>query len=368
MRSPMLFSPGPVLVEDCVRHALLHYDICHRGTEFETMFQDTQQKILRLFQADDSYYSLIISGSGTSANETCLSSLFKDGEKVLLISNGVFGERLEEIIDKYLIPKVKPHFDWAEMPTAEKVEQALNENPDVAVIAMVFHETSTGMRNPVGEIGQLAKKYNKIFFVDCVSAAGGEFVDVVNNHIDICTSVAGKCLGGFPGSAYICAKESLLRSIPAEQGKNVYLNLGKHYAVAKKSHQTPNTPNVTLFWALNKALEHILDVEGLEKRIARYQACAKILRDGMREMELEFLVKEEQMSNTVTSVFLPAGIDLKEFIAAMEDDGYVVYSGKGKYEAMGMFQVANMGRIFPHDCLKFLETLKRNIEKIKSKV
>lgn len=362
MRIPMLFSPGPVMVEDCVRHSLLHYDICHRSNEFEAMFQDTQQKILKLFQADDNYYSLIISGSGTSANETCLSSLFQDKDKVLLLSNGVFGERLEEIIDKYGIPKVKPHFEWAEMITADKAEEALKENPDVSVMAMVFHETSTGMINPVGEIGRLAVKYGKIFFVDCVSAAGGEFIDVVNNNIDICTSVAGKCLGGFPGSAYVCARESLLRRISAEQGKNVYLNLGKHYEIAKKSHQTPNTPNVTLFWALNKALEQILEVEGLENRIARYQECAGIIRRGLHEMGLKFLIPEEQMSNTVTSVFLPTGIKLKGFMAAMEDDGYVVYSGKGKYEAMGMFQIANMGMIYPDDCKKFLEVLKRNME------
>ncbi len=363
MRSPMLFSPGPVMVEDCVRYALLHHDICHRSSEFERMFQDTQQKILRLFQADESYYSLIVSGSGTSANETCLSSLFQSKDKVLLLSNGVFGERLEEIIDKYCIPKIKPDFEWAEMITADKAEEALKKNPDISVIAMVFHETSTGMINPVGEIGRLARKYNKVFFVDCVSAAGGELIDVVNNNIDICTSVAGKCLGGFPGSAYVCAKESLLRRIPAEQGKNVYLNLGKHYKIAKQSHQTPNTPNVTLFWALNKALEQLLEVEGLENRIARYKECAKILRNGMRDMGLEFLIPEEQMSNTVTSVFLPLGTGLKEFMKAMEDDGYVIYAGKGKYEAMGIFQVANMGSIYPDDCKKFLEALKRNMEK-----
>jgi 2-aminoethylphosphonate-pyruvate transaminase len=330
------------------------------------MFRDTQQKILKLFQADDSYYSLIISGSGTSANETCLSSLSQGKDKVLLISNGVFGERLEEILDKYCIPKVKPHFEWAEVIVIDRIERALKEDPEITVIAMVFHETSTGMINPVGEVGRLARKYDKIFFTDCVSAAGGEFIDVVNNNIDICTGVAGKCVGGFPGSAYICAKESLLQRVTAEQGNNVYLNLGKHYAIAKKSLQTPNTPNVTLFWALNKALERILEAEGLGNRIARYQECSKILRDGLWKIGLKFLIPPERMSNTVTSVFLPSGVDLKDFMAAMEDDGYIIYAGKGRYEAMGMFQVANMGQIFPDDCRKFLEAAKRNIEKLTS--
>ena len=242
-----------------------------------------------------------------------------------------------------------------------QVEQALKENPAITFICKVFHETSTSMINPVHEVGLLAKKYGKRLFVDCVSAAAGQFIDVVNNNIDICTSVGGKCLGAFPGAAYVCAKEDLLQSVPAEQGKNVYLNLGKHYAMAKKCHQTPNTPNVTLFWALDAALDWTLDRETLAGRIARYQECAKILRDGMKEMGLKFLLPEEQMANTVTSVFLPEGKDVAKFVQDLANDGYTVYPGKGKYLAMNMFQVANMGAIYPDDCRKFLAVLKKHI-------
>ena len=140
---------------------------------------------------------------------------------------------------------------------------------------MVFHETSTGMINPVYEVGQLCKKYGKLFFVDCVSAAGGENIDVVRNNIDIATSVGGKCVGAFPGSAYICAKEALLESIKEEDCKNVYLNLYKHYHYAKNTRQTPNTPNLTLFWALNAALTNIIN-KGLDKQIETYKERVKI--------------------------------------------------------------------------------------------
>ena len=357
----LLFSPGPVMVEAPVREALMHYDICHRSPEFEEMFAGLQEKIKRLFQADDSYYSLVISGSGTSANETCLSSVFKPGDMALLLNNGEFGGRLDEILTKYNVPTVRIEPGWANTFDMAQVEQALKENPAITFICMVFHETSTSMINPVHEVGLLAKKYGKRLFVDCVSAAAGQFIDVVNNNIDICTSVGGKCLGAFPGAAYVCAKEDLLQSVPAEQGKNVYLNLGKHYAMAKKCHQTPNTPNVTLFWALDAALDWTLDRETLAGRIARYQECAKILRDGMKEMGLKVLLPEEQMANTVTSVFLPEGKDVTEFVKNMADDGYTVYPGKGKYLAMNMFQVANMGAIYPDDCRKFLAVLKKHI-------
>ncbi|MCD6576714.1 MAG: alanine--glyoxylate aminotransferase family protein [Anaerolineaceae bacterium] len=355
MSIPKLFSPGPVMVKENVRTALLHYDICHRSKEFEEMFIDTQAKINWLFNADNSYYSVIISGSGTSANETILSSVLKEGEAVLLIKNGEFGERLEEIIDKYNIPKVTVSFDWASYPDVNQIEKVLKENPRVALVAMVFHETSTGMINPVHAVGELCEKYGKKYFVDSVSAAGGEHIDVGKNHIDFATSVGGKCVGAFPGAAFICAKESLLKKLTAAQCKNVYLNLYKHYQFAVVKHQTPNTPNVTLFWALNRAITNIIE-EGLDSRIVRYQSCSTILREGVRKLGLKLLL-DDHMSNTVTSFFLPAGTSISQFQADIEKAGYILYIGKGKYADMGMFQIANMGEIYENDCRVFLKVL-----------
>ena len=161
MSAPKLFSPGPVMVKENVRQALTHYDICHRGAEFEDLFARTTANINKLFKADDSYRSVIISGSGTSSNETVLSSIFNEGEKVMLIRNGVFGERLLEIIQKYDIPLVDCEFPWGEEPSMDKVEEMMAADPAIKVVAMVCHETSTGMINPVKAVGQLADKYNK---------------------------------------------------------------------------------------------------------------------------------------------------------------------------------------------------------------
>lgn len=354
MSMTKLFSPGPVMVKDNVRRALLHYDICHRSYEFEEMFQDTQAKILKLFNADDSYYSLIVSGSGTSSNETVLSSIFKPGEEVLLIRNGVFGERLLEIISKYNVPLVDLSFPWATLPDLAVVEQALKDHPNVKVVAMVFHETSTGMINPVSQVGALCEQYGKIFSVDCVSAAGGENIDVVKNHISVCTSVGGKCIGAFPGSAYICAKKSVLDSLTADQCKNVYLSLYKHYQSAVTDHQTPNTPNVNLFWPLNVALTNIVEDETLAGRIARYQRCADIIRKGVLSMGCRLLL-DNNMANTVTSVYLPTGIDAQTFLDEMTKRGYTFYIGKGDYGKNGMIQIANMGEIYEQDCYNMLE-------------
>ena len=198
---------------------------------------------------------------------------------------------------------------------------------------------------------QIWKKY----FVDAVSAAGGENIDVVANHIDFVTSVGGKCVGAFPGSAFICAKEALLKNITNTQCKNIYLNLYKHYHFAVTKHQTPNTPNVTLFWALNQALTNILET-GLDSQIIRYQSCAAIIRKGAQKLGLKLLL-DDHMSNTVTSFFLPEENDIEQFKVAIEQAGYILYPGKGKYTDMGMFQIANMGEIFENDCRIFLDVL-----------
>ena len=360
MKKTYLFSPGPVMVTDKVRNSLLHYDICNRGNEFMDLFKDTQQKINKLYNATSNYYSLIVSGSGTSVNECVLSSIFDKEDAVLLVSNGVFGERLEEILFTYNVKTYKPNFEWAEYPDLDILEKYIIENSDIKVIAMVFHETSSGMINPVPELGKLAKKYNKIFFVDAISASAGEYIDVEEFNIDIITGVGGKALGAFPGSAYLCAKESILQNIKENQCKNVYLNLYKHYKVAKSSSQTPNTPNVTLIFALNEALTEFLEDDS---KIERYKECSAILRNGMEELGLTFLLPDKYMSNTVTSVFLPKEINVNEFILGLErESGYVVYPGKGKFLDANIFQVANMGEIYPEDCYKFLDILKSKLE------
>lgn len=364
MSATKLFSPGPVMVKDNVRRSLLHYDICHRSKEFEGMFADTQKKILELFHADDSYYSVIVSGSGTSANETVLSSIFKEGEAVMLIRNGMFGERLLEIIKKYQIPLVECPFPWASYPDLAVIEKMLAEHPEVKVVSMVFHETCTGMINPVEEVGALCKKYDKLLSVDCVSAAGGENIDVVDKNIAVATSVGGKCLGAYPGSAYICARKSLLDSLTAQQCKNVYLSLYKHYQSAVSTSQTPNTPNVNLFWPLNVALTNIVEEETLAGRIDRYKRCASIIREGVEKLGCRLLL-DEHMSNTVTSVFLPEGMDAQAFLDEMEKRGYTFYIGKGDYAKQGMIQVANMGEIYEQDCRNMLEVFGLVLEKLK---
>jgi 2-aminoethylphosphonate-pyruvate transaminase len=359
-----LFCPGPVMVSEKVRQALLHPDMCHRVPSFENVIQQTQKNLLKIFNANEDYTILLITGSGTAANETVLSSYFSADDEVLLISNGEFGGRLEELLQIHEVKADILKYEWEDLVDVSDVEKRLKANAQITTVMMVFHETSTSVINPVQEVGQLAHRYGKTYVVDGVSAVGGEDVDVVRDHIDFCTCSSNKCLASFAGVGIICAKISKLEKTRNDKTRVAYLNLHRLYQMSKTLHQTPNTPSVTMFIALQAAVERLLE-EGLEEQINRHKQCAQIIRDGVRQMGLELLVADNVASNTVSSVFLPAEIPMADFIAKMEAKGFTVYAGKGPLKPKNMFQIANMGAINAEMCSLFLKTMQATLAEFK---
>jgi 2-aminoethylphosphonate-pyruvate transaminase len=357
----MLFTPGPVMTSRRLKSVLAHPDLPHRQPAFEQILRRIRANLLTLFHADASYVAVVVSGSGTAANETALSSVVKAGEEVLLVKNGEFGNRLEDILACYGYKHTTLDLPWGVAPDPAAVDSALAANPRLAWVCMVFHETSTGMINPVHAVGQMVQARGRKLFVDCVSAVGGQDIDVLRDRIDICTGVPNKALAGTTGCSFVVARRECVPALgPRLPRRNIYLNLQKHIEWAEEKNQTPNTPAVTMFVALDAALEELLE-EGQAERIRRYQQCAAILRAGVRALGLRILLPDSQASNTVTSVFLPAGVMLNPFIMELDRRGYVVYAGKGPFYEQNMFQIANMGWIRPADCRAFLKELGRTL-------
>jgi len=359
----VLFTPGPVMTSANLKRGLSHPDIPHRRLEFEKIFARTRQNLLKLYKADQEYAVAIVTGSGTSSNETALSSIIRDEDEVLLIKNGVFGDRLDDILTCYYPKNIhRMENTWGQQPDLEKVELTLRDNQNISWICIVFHETSTGMVNPVRKIGDIVNRYRRHLFVDCISAIGAEDIDVVRDHIDACTGSANKAISGPTGISFVCIKRAIIPSLGIDIPlRNIYLNLHKHLEYADKFNQTPNTPAVTNFIGLDIALQELFE-EGLNSRIDRYQECARIIRSESGALGLSILVPEGYRSNTVTSVFLPEGVSLPEFIDEMERRGFVLYPGKGIFEEQRMFQICNMGWISPKDCKKLMIVINEVID------
>lgn len=357
----LLLTPGPVMTSRRLKSVLAHPDMPHRQPAFEQIVRRVRGNLLTLFRADAGYVAVVVSGSGTAANEAALSSIVRPGEEVLLVKNGEFGNRLEEILACYGFELQTIDLPWGTLPSPQAVGEALAANPRLAWVCMVYHETSTGMINPVRAVGEVVRSHARKLFIDCVSAVGGQDIDVLRERIDVCTGVPNKALAGTTGCSFVVARRDCVPAIgPDMPRRNVYLSLQKHIEWAEKTNQTPNTPAVTMFVALDAALEELME-EGLEARIRRYQESAAILRAGVRALGLRVLLPDAQASNTVTSVFLPAGVLLKDFITELDRRGYVVYAGKGPFYEQNMFQIANMGWIRPADCRAFLKVLARTL-------
>jgi 2-aminoethylphosphonate-pyruvate transaminase len=169
----MLFNPGPVLTSERVKASLVHPDLCHRRPDFEQILRRVRENILRVFRADEAYTAVVVSGSGTAANETALSSIIKDTDEVLLVKNGEFGERLHDILSCYRLRVHVLEYAWGSPPELDDIAQKLRENEAIQWVCMVCHETSTGMLNPVRQVGELVHNFQRRFYVDCISAVEG---------------------------------------------------------------------------------------------------------------------------------------------------------------------------------------------------
>ena len=143
MKPPVLLNPGPVNVTPRVRDALLRGDLCHREAELSDLMTAIRQKLLMAFAIEDEYTSVLVSGSGTAALEMGVSSCLSPGKSMLIIQNGVYGERIAKIADIYKFKQHVLNYEWGQPPRLEDVENALRERPDIEVVALVHHETTT---------------------------------------------------------------------------------------------------------------------------------------------------------------------------------------------------------------------------------
>jgi 2-aminoethylphosphonate-pyruvate transaminase len=352
----LLFTPGPVNVAENLRVAISKEDICHREIDFDALLASIEQKLLLLFQIEkpNRYRAVVITGSGTAANEAMLSSVVGQGG-ILILSNGEFGERLHKTS---LVHNSQTHLievPWGEPFDLQKIEAYLKRYT-IDVIAMVHHETCSGMLNPLAGIGALAKAHKAIFVVDGVSSVGAEMVDLEGCNIAFCSSSSSKAIGSYPGLSFVIGRKKQFKKLKAHKANTTYLNLATFYHFLKARSQTPNTPAVPLFFALDQALDNILE-EGVSNRFTKIRARADQLRDGMRKLNLEFLIDESDMCSVLTTVKVPPSVNAGALRDRLREKAIIIYEGKGCFQDK-VFQVGNIGEMSAFDIRFFLQTLK----------
>jgi 2-aminoethylphosphonate-pyruvate transaminase len=340
----VLFSPGPVMTSARVKAALVHHDVCHRDGDYSAVVARLQDKLRPVFGASSEHETLLITGSGTAAMEMAISSAIAPGKKILVVANGAFGERLEEIAQLHGIERNVLRYPWGELPDPRDVARALEADAEIAGVVMIQHETSVGLLNPVGEIGRLCRARGVTLIVDAVSALGAEDVDVVRDHVDICYSSANKCLHSVSGVSFLCVAPHVWERIAAIKPRVYYLDMLRTRRYLAELHQTPFTPAVSSFFALETALDELAEQGGVAARRQLYRKRNLRIRRVLADLGFESFTNTGRESHTISTLRLPDGLGVEMLYAGMKARGFIVYRCKGEL-ASRYIQVANMGEL-----------------------
>jgi 2-aminoethylphosphonate-pyruvate transaminase len=340
----VLFSPGPVMTSARVKAALVHHDVCHRDDDYSAVVERLQEKLRPVFGASPAHDMLLITGSGTSAMEMAISSVVPPGKKILVIANGAFGDRLDEIAALHGIARVTLRYAWGTLPNVRDVARALESDPDIAAAAMIQHETSVGILNPVGEIGRLCRARGVTSIVDAVSALGVEDVDVVRDGVDICYSSANKCLHSVSGVSFLCVAPEVWPRIAGVAPRVYYLDLARHRRYLDELSQTPFTPAVSSFFALETALDELNEQGGVAARREIYRKRSLRIRRVFADLGFESFTNTGRESHTISMLRLPSGLTVDALYDGAKSRGFIIYRAKGEF-ADRYIQIANMGEL-----------------------
>jgi 2-aminoethylphosphonate-pyruvate transaminase len=338
-----------------VREALARTDFCHRDSSFTTLIEEVRVALAQVAGAPH-HEPILLAGSATAALEAAFATLLSPREKVLVISNGAFGERLAELAQVLGLPLRHLQYEWARPIDPDAVRTAIEADPAISAVAMVHHDTSVGCLNPVEEIGALASSRGRRLFVDVVSSLGAEAFDAVAAHASVVIGAPNKCLEAVPGVSFVLVHPDAWAKAETITPRSLYLDLRRYRSGSSSEMTIPFTPAVHAVAALHEALNELADEGGPLARRRRYQARNQQLRIGFERQGIELCFNDTVRASSLTVAKLPAGYTGDSWYAALRSRGYLVYQAKGALRA-NCFLTANMGYLEIATIDRFLDAV-----------
>jgi len=335
----VLLGPGPSPVEDRVLEAMAAPVLGHLDPLFLRCMDDIQEMLRYVFETDNRV-TVPISATGSAGMEAALVNIIEPGDKVAVCINGVFGERMLDIIERAGGKPVIVRAEWGQAIARKDIEAALESNP--RALAIVHAETSTGVLQDLNGLAELVHTREALLVVDAVTSLGGHPVGVDRNGIDVCYSGTQKCLGAPPGLAPITFSERALQSIRARTTKvqSWYLDMTmveKYWGSDRTYH---HTAPISMNYALREALRIVCD-EGLEARWRRHELNHRALVAGLEAMGLEMNVAPAHRLWSLNAVRVPGGVDDARIRGRLLNDSNIEIGGglgplKGKIWRIGL--------------------------------
>lgn len=362
MYETLLMIPGPTMVAPRVLKAMSENIINHRSAAFGEILKETNEMMSEVFQTENQSY--ILTGSGTAAMEAAVGNITEKGDKVLNIVGGKFGERFMQIAETHGGSPVELKVEWGNAVNPDDVKNILEEEEDIKAVTIVHNETSTGVANPIAEVGKIVKDYDALYVVDTVSSLGGDDVFVDGYGIDICVTGSQKCLAAPPGMAAITLNDDAWDVVDKTETSTYYLNMKKYRKSGEKEPpETPYTPSVSLTYAMREAL-HIIMEEGLEERILRHKLAAKATRAGVKALGLDLFAQPAAASNTVTAIKMPEGITDKDLRGTMRNKYHIELAGGQDHLKGNVFRIGHMGNITQREIIATISALEMTLKEL----
>ena len=342
----LLFTPGPLTTSDTVKAASVR-DLGSRDTGFIQVVREIRRMLLDLggLQGNEDYTAILMQGSGTFGVESVISSVIpQENGKLLVIVNGAYGRRIAAMAKTLHIPTLELSYPENSVPDLTEIEETLRLNEAITHVAAIHCETTTGLLNPIEDIGNIVAKYNSVYFVDAMSSFGAVPINIVDSQIYFLVSSANKCIEGLPGFSFVIAhKETILQT--EGFARSMSLDLLAQWQGLENNGQFRFTPPVQVLLAFHQALVEIQEEGGVEGRGKRYAENNKIIIEGMKKLGLEPYLDVDTQSYIITTFPYPEhpNFSFETFYNSLSDKGFVIYPGK--LTQADCFRIGNIGRM-----------------------
>jgi aspartate aminotransferase-like enzyme len=350
----LIMLPGPVDVSDEVLAALSKPIISHRGSDFHTIMANIERMAKGIFRTNSSVY--VFTASGTGGVEAAVLNIVRPGDKVVVPVFGEFGSRMANQIERARGNVIKVESPMGTAPEVEKVKEAFENNENIKALFIVYNDTSPGITyRYLKEVTSIAKEHGAFVVVDAISIFGGDELPQDEWGIDVVIAGTQKCLAMPPGLVLVSASPQVVEYVEKNPPITTYFDFARHEKFLAKN-ETPVTPAIPLFYALEESLEAITN-EGLDNRIRRHKVTSQALYSGLMAAGLEPFVEERFRSNVVITMKYPEGVSDKEFRETLNHKFDMVIAG-GFGELKGkIFRIGNMGNVGPSKVLRALTSI-----------
>ena len=354
-RNYLLLTPGPLSTSDTVRQAMMQ-DWCTWDKDYnEGIVTPLRRDLLEIAGLDEAKYTtVLLQGSGTYCVEATIGATVRPADRLLILANGAYGQRMARIADYYGINYSLVSLPETELVTGEVARRALEQYPDVTHLAMVHSETTTGLLNRIEEVADVIRGRGLTFIVDAMSSFAGVPIDIDALGIDFLVSSANKCVQGVPGFGFIIARRDRLMQTKG-CARSLSLDIYDQWETMERGHGKWRFTSPThVVAAFHRAMQELREEGGVEKRGERYARLNRRLREGMAALGFTAYVEEAHQGPIITTFFYPKeGFSFPKMYAYLKEHGYVIYPGK--LTDRDTFRLGNIGDLNDDDAERILK-------------